>query len=136
MIAGPSGHAASSIRPPARGRPPALRRAIEQALAQAGLEPGDLDVVFADAAGSPDLDRAEAEAIAAVFGDRGVPVTAPKTMTGRLYAGGPSLDVATALMAMRHSVLPPTIGVFDLVHRLRDRPGQGRARARGGAPRR
>ncbi|GAA4982438.1 act minimal PKS chain-length factor (CLF/KS beta) [Nonomuraea thailandensis] len=110
-----AGHAATFDPAPGSRRPPALRRAIEQALAQAGLEPGDIDVVFADAAGSPDLDRAEAEAIAAVFGDRGVPVTAPKTMTGRLYAGGPSLDVATALLAMRDSVLPPTIGVSELV---------------------
>jgi 3-oxoacyl-(acyl-carrier-protein) synthase len=49
-------------------RPPALRRAIELALADAGLEPRDVSVVFADAAGVPALDRAEAIAISAVFG--------------------------------------------------------------------
>jgi act minimal PKS chain-length factor (CLF/KS beta) len=70
-----------------------------------------VDVVFADGAGVPDRDAVEASAIAHVFGDGDVPVTVPKTMTGRLYAGGASLDVATALLAIRDSVIPPTVGV-------------------------
>ena len=45
----------------------------------------------------PELDRIEADAITAVFGPRGVPVTAPKTMTGRLYSGAAPLDLAAAL---------------------------------------
>jgi act minimal PKS chain-length factor (CLF/KS beta) len=36
-----------------------------------------VDVVFADAAGTRTEDRAEAEALAEVFGPYGVPVTAP-----------------------------------------------------------
>ncbi|MFG3439640.1 ketosynthase chain-length factor [Nonomuraea sp. NPDC047897] len=106
-----AGHAATFDPPPGSGRPRTLDRAIRGALADAGVEPGEVDVVFADAAGTPEADRAEAEAIAAVFGDHGVPVTAPKTLTGRLYAGGPALDIATALLAMRDSVIPPTAGV-------------------------
>lgn len=97
-----------------RGRPappPGLRRAIELALADAGLQPGEIDVVFADAAGVPALDRIEAEAIAAVFGAKGVPVTAPKTMVGRLIGGGASLDAATALLSLRDGVIPPTVNV-------------------------
>jgi len=46
-----------------------------------------------------------------VFGSRKVPVTVPKSMVGRLYAGGASLDVATALLAMRDGVIPPTVGL-------------------------
>ena len=42
-----------------------------------------------------------------------MPVTAPKTMVGRLYAGGASLDVATALLAMRDGVIPPTINLDE-----------------------
>ncbi|MDQ0762626.1 ketosynthase chain-length factor [Streptomyces canus] len=105
------GYAATFDPPPGSGRPPALRRAAELALARAGCEPGDIDVVFADAAGVPEADRAEAEAIAGLFGEHGVPVTAPKTMTGRLFAGGGSLDAATALLALRDGVIPPTAGV-------------------------
>jgi act minimal PKS chain-length factor (CLF/KS beta) len=69
-----------------------------------------VDVVFADAAGSPTDDLAEARAITETFGPRGVPVTAPKTLTGRLYSGGAALDVATALLAIRDGVVPHTVG--------------------------
>ncbi|WP_404828583.1 ketosynthase chain-length factor [Spongiactinospora rosea] len=106
-----SGYAATFDPRPGSGRPPGLRRAIEHALAEAGLEPGDVDVVFADAAGLPELDRAEAETLSAVFGPRGVPVTAPKTMTGRLLGGGSALDLATAVLALRDGVIPPTVNV-------------------------
>ncbi|MFC3987358.1 ketosynthase chain-length factor [Actinoplanes siamensis] len=106
---------ASGIDPaPGRGRPRALGRVIRGALADAGIAPRDVDVVFADAMGTPEDDRDEAAALAEVFGARGVPVTAPKTLTGRLYAGGGALDVATALLAMRHNVLPHTTATTQL----------------------
>ena len=34
-------------------------------------------------------------------------------MTGRLYAGGASLDVAAALLAMRDGKLPPTVNLDE-----------------------
>jgi act minimal PKS chain-length factor (CLF/KS beta) len=68
-------------------------------------------VVFADAAAVPELDRAEADALRAVFGPRGVPVTAPKTMTGRLYSGAAPLDLATAVLSMAAGLIPPTVNV-------------------------
>ncbi|RKT55617.1 ketosynthase chain-length factor [Saccharothrix australiensis] len=103
-----AGYGATFDPPPGSGRPPTLVRAVERALADAGLSAADIAVVFADAAGTPELDRAEAEAIGSLFGPRGVPVTAPKALTGRLYSGAASLDVATALMALREGVIPPT----------------------------
>jgi act minimal PKS chain-length factor (CLF/KS beta) len=106
-----AGYAAAFDPAPGTGRPPALARVIEAALADAGRPPSAVDVVFADAAGVPERDQAEAAAIRAVFGPFAVPVTAPKTMTGRLYAGGGALDVATALLALRDGVIPPTTGV-------------------------
>ncbi|SDQ35804.1 ketosynthase chain-length factor [Thermostaphylospora chromogena] len=109
-----AGYAATFDPPPRSGRPPALRRAIEGALADAAMSPADIDVVFADAMAVPELDEREATAIAEVFGPFGVPVTAPKTMTGRLYGGGAALDVATALLALRHQIIPPTVGVRDV----------------------
>ncbi|MFF7331955.1 beta-ketoacyl synthase N-terminal-like domain-containing protein [Streptomyces sp. NPDC008150] len=104
-----AGYGATLDPRPGSGRPPGLRKAVETALADAGLDAADVDVVFADAAGVAALDRAEAEALTAVFGPRGVPVTAPKTMTGRLYSGGAPLDVAAALLALRDGVVPPTL---------------------------
>ncbi|MEV4922007.1 ketosynthase chain-length factor [Streptomyces roseoverticillatus] len=111
-----TGYAATFDPRPGSGREPGLRRAVELALADAALAPGDIDVVFGDAAGVPELDRVEAEALAAVFGPRAVPVTAPKTMTGRLLAGGAALDVATALLAIRDGLIPPAVNIERPAH--------------------
>ncbi|MCF6470039.1 ketosynthase chain-length factor [Nonomuraea sp. MG754425] len=109
-----AGYAAGFDPAPGSDRPPALRRTIERALADAGTAPSEVDVVFADASGIPHEDLAEAQAITAVFGPGGVPVTAPKTLTGRLYGGGAALDVATALLALREGVVPATVGTARL----------------------
>jgi act minimal PKS chain-length factor (CLF/KS beta) len=108
-----TGYAATFDPPPDSPRPPTLRRAVENALRDARLGPEDIGVVLADGFGVPDADRIEAETITAVFGPRGVPVTVPKTMTGRLYAGL-SLDVATALLSIRDGVIPPTVGLDEV----------------------
>ncbi|MFM9443737.1 ketosynthase chain-length factor [Streptomyces acidiscabies] len=106
-----AGYGATFDPRPGSGRPPGLRRAVELALADAKSQAADIDVVFADAAGTPDLDRAEADALTAVFGPYGVPVSAPKTMTGRLYSGAAPLDLATALLALRDGVIPAAVNV-------------------------
>lgn len=109
-----AGYAATFDPPPGTGRPPALRRAAESALADAGITPAEVDVVFADAAGVPQLDRAEARALRDVFGPRGVPVTAPKALTGRLLSGGGVLDVVAALLSIQDGVIPPTFGTGEV----------------------
>ena len=48
-----------------------LARAMSLALERAGIGPDDVDAIFADAAGVPEVGRAEAEAIKAVFGAGG-----------------------------------------------------------------
>lgn len=91
-----------------------LVRAIKLALENANLSPTDIDCVFADGAGTREWDTIEANAIKNVFNareDGPVPVTAPKSMTGRLCAGGAPLDVAAALLSMRDQCIPPTINV-------------------------
>lgn len=107
-----AGYASTFDPKPGTGRESALRRTIELALDDAGCAPADVDIVFADAAAVPELDRIEADAITAVFGPHGVPVTAPKTMTGRLYSGAAPLDVAAALLAIRDGLVPPTVNTF------------------------
>jgi 3-oxoacyl-(acyl-carrier-protein) synthase len=96
---------------PGRPRRTNLARAIRLALDDARVRPDQVDVIFADALGVPEFDLLEAAAIREVFGPRAVPVTAPKTMTGRLYGGGAALDLAAALLALRDGVIPPTVGV-------------------------
>jgi act minimal PKS chain-length factor (CLF/KS beta) len=88
-----------------------LRRAVEAALADAAASAADIGVVFADGSGTPGDDRIEAETISAVFGPRAVPVTVPKTMTGRMNSGGAPADLACALLSLRDGIIPPTINV-------------------------
>lgn len=106
-----TGHASTFDPPPGSTRPKRLRAAMEAALKEARVGPEGVDVVFADAMASPEADLWEARAITELFGAHEVPVTAPKTMTGRVYAGGSALDLATAFLALRDSVIPPTTGV-------------------------
>ena len=101
---------AATFDPPPGSEPPAgegLGRAAALALADAGAEPGEIDVVFAAAAGTPEADAAEARALRSLFAEGGVPVAAPKATTGRLASGGAALDVATALLSLRDQVIPP-----------------------------
>ncbi|MBW5484395.1 beta-ketoacyl synthase N-terminal-like domain-containing protein [Streptomyces bambusae] len=97
-----------------------LVHAIRGALAEAGCAPEEVDVVFADALGSPAADAAEARAIGEALGAHGpkVPVTAPKTGTGRAYCAASVLDTAAAVLAMEHGLVPPTPNVFDVCHDL------------------
>lgn len=90
-------------------------RAMTLALENADVSPDEVNVVFADAAGLPEDDALEVAAIKQALGPRArdVPVTAPKSTFGRLYAGGASLDVAAALLSMRDGLIPPTINLDD-----------------------
>ncbi|MGV9224511.1 ketosynthase chain-length factor [Streptomyces albogriseolus] len=97
-----------------------LAHAITGALDEAGVAPEEIDVVFADALGVPEADRAEALAIADALGAHGtrVPMTAPKTGFGRAHCAAPVLDTVAALLAMEHGLVPPTPNVFDICHDL------------------
>lgn len=93
------------------GATPGLQRALEGALEDAQLDPSDIDVVFADATAVPAQDAEEAAVLREVFGPYGVPVTAPKTMIGRLIAGGAALDAVTAVLSVYWGMIPPTVNV-------------------------
>ncbi|MFF0012605.1 beta-ketoacyl synthase N-terminal-like domain-containing protein [Streptomyces sp. NPDC005374] len=97
-----------------------LAHAIRGALREAACAPEEIDVVFADALGVPEADRAEALALADALGAHAgrVPVTAPKTAFGRGYSAAPVLDSAAAVLAMEHGLIPPTPNVFDVCHDL------------------
>jgi 3-oxoacyl-(acyl-carrier-protein) synthase len=90
-----------------------LVRAISLAVQRSGLTPDDIDVIFADAAADPVADAIEVNAVREVFGDRAgdVLVAAPKTMVGRLYSGGPALDLAWAALTLVHGIVPPAVNL-------------------------
>ncbi|NUP45920.1 MAG: ketosynthase chain-length factor [Catenulispora sp.] len=95
-----------------------LAHAIRGALAAADCAPEEVDVVFADALGVPEADRAEVLALADALGghSRRVPVTAPKAGTGRAYCGAPLLDTAAAVLALEQGLVPPTPNVGAAGH--------------------
>jgi 3-oxoacyl-[acyl-carrier-protein] synthase II len=89
--------------------------AMRQALADAGVEPAEVDYVNAHATSTPVGDAAEARVLEAVFGEalRRVPVSSTKSMTGHLLTGAAAVEAAACLIAMERGVLPPTINLDD-----------------------
>jgi 3-oxoacyl-[acyl-carrier-protein] synthase II len=84
------------------------RACIEVALADAGLQPGDVGHVNAHGTSTPLNDSAEATAIAKVFGPHAVPVTSGKGVTGHLIGAAGSVEAVSALLAANRGVVPPT----------------------------
>jgi 3-oxoacyl-[acyl-carrier-protein] synthase II len=84
------------------------RACIEMALADAGLEPGDIGHVNAHGTSTPLNDAAEAAALAKVFGPSAVPVTSGKGVTGHLIGAAGSVEAVAALLAANRGLVPPT----------------------------
>lgn len=84
-----------------------LRRAVQVALDQAGLTPGEIGHVNAHAAGTQALDALEANMLAELL--PGVPVTAPKSAFGQLFAAGGAMELAASALALHHDRVPATL---------------------------
>jgi 3-oxoacyl-[acyl-carrier-protein] synthase II len=78
------------------------------ALADAGLEPGEIGHINAHGTSTPLNDAAEATAVAEVFGHHGPPVTSTKGVTGHALGAAGALEAVAVLLAMRHRLIPPT----------------------------
>jgi 3-oxoacyl-[acyl-carrier-protein] synthase-1 len=77
-----------------------LERAMRMALESARMRPSDVSYLCAHATSTPVGDSVEARNILAVFGDKGVPVSSTKSLTGHeLWMSGASQVVYTTLMA-------------------------------------
>jgi 3-oxoacyl-(acyl-carrier-protein) synthase len=83
---------------------------MRDALSRAGLEPSDVDVVYA-AANSTALDRVEALALSSLFGGEGrAIVTSIKGAIGESSAASAAACIA-ALLCGRAGVVPPIAGL-------------------------
>jgi 3-oxoacyl-[acyl-carrier-protein] synthase II len=79
-------------------------------MADAGVEPGDIDYVNAHATGTPQGDVEEAQAIAEIFGDR-VPVSSVKGYIGHTLGAAGAVELIAALEMMRRNRIYPTLNL-------------------------
>jgi 3-oxoacyl-[acyl-carrier-protein] synthase II len=92
---------------------------VRRALSSAGCIPGDVDVVFAAAAGGLQPDLLEAEGLQRIFGNRGKRplVTALKGATGESFTSG-GIRAAALALALRDGAVSPTPGLEEPVRPL------------------
>ena len=89
--------------------------AMRQALAEARVEPDEVDYVNAHAPGTPVGDILEANALAIVLGESTarVPVSSTKSMTGHLLTAAGAIEAIACMAALEHQALPPTTNLDD-----------------------
>jgi 3-oxoacyl-[acyl-carrier-protein] synthase II len=92
------------------------QRCMRSALADAGLQPADIDYINAHGTATPLGDPAEIFAIDKVFGEhaRTVPISSSKSMTGHLTGAAGTTEAIISLLAMQHGLIPPTINLDRL----------------------
>ena len=85
--------------------------AMRMAIADAGLQPNEIGYVNAHGTSTTVNDKVESLACHQVFGDFApkVPVSSTKSMMGHLIAAAGVTEMIVCLLAMRDSILPPTI---------------------------
>jgi 3-oxoacyl-[acyl-carrier-protein] synthase II len=86
-------------------------RAMQLALADAGLAPGDIDYVNAHGTSTPHNDINETRAIKQAFGThaRRLAVSSTKSMTGHLNAAAGAVEAIATVLALERGLVPPTI---------------------------
>jgi 3-oxoacyl-[acyl-carrier-protein] synthase II len=88
-------------------------RAMQLALDHARLSPDQVDYINAHATSTDIGDICETRAIKKVFGDYAhkVAISSTKSMTGHLLGGAGGIEMAACALAIRDSVIPPTINL-------------------------
>lgn len=89
------------------------QRCMELALRDAQMNPDDVHYINAHGTSTKAGDRAEVEAVQRTFGDHAqhLAVSSTKSMTGHLLGAAGGVESVFTLLAMRDSVLPPTINL-------------------------
>ncbi|OLT15131.1 beta-ketoacyl-[acyl-carrier-protein] synthase II [Actinomadura sp. CNU-125] len=92
-------------------------KAMQRALADAGLRPEEIVHINAHATSTPAGDVAELASIKAGLGEdaaRGAVITATKSMTGHLLGGAGALESAFTLLALKEGLVPAVANLEDM----------------------
>jgi nodulation protein E len=83
---------------------------MRQALADAELNPADVDYINAHGTGTPANDVTETKAIRLAFGEHAdrLAVSSTKSMHGHALGASGALELVAAIGALRDGVVPPT----------------------------
>jgi 3-oxoacyl-[acyl-carrier-protein] synthase II len=102
-------HGISEPHPEGRG----ALQAMSRALADASLEPKDVDAVNAHGTGTPKNDPVETIALKRLLGDRAreVPISATKSMIGHLISAAGAVEAVAAVLGLRGDYVHPTINL-------------------------
>ncbi len=84
------------------------------ALADAGMQPSDIDYINTHGTSTPLGDGAEVKAITVVFGDHAynLNISSTKSMTGHCLGAAGVIEAIACIKAVLHDVVPPTINHF------------------------
>jgi 3-oxoacyl-[acyl-carrier-protein] synthase II len=107
---GASADAKHITEPDPSGESPA--RAMQTALSDAGLEPGDIDYINAHGTSTPLGDTSETRVIKKALGEdtaRKTPVSSTKGATGHCLGAAGALEATFCVLAIHEGILPPTI---------------------------
>lgn len=88
-------------------------KAMELAIADAGLKPEDVDYINAHGTSTPLGDKGETLAIKRVFGEHAsrLAVSSTKSMTGHLLGAAGGIETIITALTVYHDVIPPTINL-------------------------
>jgi 3-oxoacyl-[acyl-carrier-protein] synthase II len=91
-------------------------KAMQKALAQAGLQISEIDYINMHATSTPVGDLSEIRALIAVTGGQKLQtkISATKSMTGHLLGGAGAIEAIICLLAIKDNVIPPTINTETL----------------------
>jgi 3-oxoacyl-[acyl-carrier-protein] synthase-1 len=84
-------------------------RSLHMALKDAGLQPEEVDYVNAHATSTQAGDSSEARALAAVFGEKRVPVSSTKSMTGHECWMAGASEIVYCMIMMKNGFMAPNI---------------------------
>jgi 3-oxoacyl-[acyl-carrier-protein] synthase II len=91
-----------------------ITKVMEQAIAEAGILPSDIDYINTHGTSTPLGDAGEIKAIQKVFGDHAykTSISSTKSMTGHLLGAAGAIEAIACLLALNEGVIPPTINHF------------------------